>query len=77
MPELPEVETLKLQLQKHLVGHTLLRIESLHKKSVIGNPTLVEGKKVTDIDRKGKMLIIHLGEKLSLAIHLKMSGQLI
>lgn len=77
MPELPEVETVKLQLQKHLVGQTLLRIEPLHKKSVVGNPTLVEGKKVTDIDRKGKMLIIYLGDKLSLAIHLKMSGQLI
>lgn len=77
MPELPEIETVKLQLQKYLVGQKLLKLEKLHNKSVIGDLTLVIGKKVTGTQRKGKMLIIDLEGKWELAIHFKMSGQLI
>lgn len=77
MPELPEIETVKLQLLKHLVGQTLTRLEKLHPKSVIGDPKKVVGKKVTGIERLGKMLVIDLEGDWELAIHFKMSGQLI
>lgn len=77
MPELPEIETVKLQLSKYLVGQTLEKIEQLHKKSVTGDKKQVTGKKVTGVERKGKMLIIDLESNWELAIHFKMSGQLI
>jgi formamidopyrimidine-DNA glycosylase len=77
MPELPEIETIKLQLQKVLVGLEIDYIEQLHPKSLQGDATLISGKKITQIRRFGKMLVIDLSDKLHLAIHFKMSGQLI
>jgi len=35
MPELPEIETVKLQLQKHLVGQVITKVEKLHPKSAL------------------------------------------
>lgn len=77
MPELPEIETVRLQLQKHLVGQTFDQVEQRHKKSLQGESEAILGKKITGIDRKGKMLIINVEKGLHLAIHFKMSGQLI
>lgn len=77
MPELPEIETVKLQLQTHLVGLTIKKLEQKHVKSVIGDAKLVIGKKVTGVRRFGKMLVIDLSHSLHLAIHFKMSGQLV
>ena len=77
MPELPEIETVKIQLQKHLVGQVIERLEQLHPKSVQGDVGLVSGKKIVGVERCGKMLIIHLEGGLDLAIHFKMSGQLV
>ncbi|RJR14919.1 bifunctional DNA-formamidopyrimidine glycosylase/DNA-(apurinic or apyrimidinic site) lyase [Candidatus Microgenomates bacterium] len=77
MPELPEIETVKLQLTNVLVGQTVTHIEKLHPKSLQGDPKLVIGKKVESIERMGKMLVINMTGKYELAIHFKMSGQLI
>src|SRR3990167_5879449 len=76
MPELPEVEVIKLSLQRKIIGLTIKKIQILFPKSFIGNPNLAEGQKVLKIDRFGKYLAIEL-EKISLLIHLKMTGQLI
>ena len=76
MPELPEVETIKLGLQKKIVGLTIKNIEVLSPKTFIGNAQTIRGKKVLNIWRKAKILGIDLGS-LSLLIHLKMTGQLI
>lgn len=77
MPELPEIETVRLGLQKYLVGQRIQQLETQHPKSVCGNPTLIQDKKIISIDRKGKLLIINLTGKIDIAIHFKMSGQLI
>lgn len=77
MPELPEIETVKLQLQKYLVGQEITKLDQLHPKSVQGEVKSVVGKKVTGVERKGKMLVLDLGKELRLAVHFKMSGQLI
>lgn len=77
MPELPEIETVKLQLTKVLVGQTLTQIEKLHPKSLQGNSQLVVGKNIESIERMGKMLVINMVGKFEIAIHFKMSGQLI
>ncbi len=67
MPELPEIETIKLQLRKVLIGQKLLK----------SNFPQLAGKKVVSIDRRGKVLLINFGEKLDLGFHFKMTGQLI
>lgn len=76
MPELPEVETIKLGLQKKIIGLKIKKIQVLSKKSFIGNPNKIEGQKVLNIWRRAKILGIDLG-KITLLFHLKMSGQLI
>lgn len=82
MPELPEVETIKRELAKKLIGKTISKLEILSAKTV--SPTLpikfqqlIVGKKIFSLDRRAKMLIIQLTNNISLAIHLKMTGQLI
>ncbi len=77
MPELPEIETIKLQLEEKLTGERISAIETLHKKSVQGDTRQVIGKKIIGVRRLGKMLVINLENDLHLAIHFKMSGQLV
>lgn len=77
MPELPEVETIRLGLQKKIIGLTIKDIEVLAPKSLIGNPQNIQGKKVLEIRRFSKLLSIDLTSNISLAIHLKMTGQII
>jgi formamidopyrimidine-DNA glycosylase len=77
MPELPEIETVKLQLQKVLPGLTIESIENRGRRSLIGDSTLAEGKKVVGISRRAKVLIIELEDDISMAFHFKMTGQLI
>lgn len=77
MPELPEVETLKLGLEKYLVGHKILNLEIKDKKLFEGEAKNVAGAKVTGIRRFGKGLIIDLDNKYSIAIHVKLTGQLV
>ncbi len=81
MPELPEVETIKRELAKKLAGKVVSDVEILWAKTV--SPTLPKdfkkllvGQKVLNLERRAKMLIINLKD-LSLAVHLKMTGQLI
>jgi formamidopyrimidine-DNA glycosylase len=77
MPELPEIETVKLQLSRVLPGKVIEKIEILKPKSFIGKITAAEGRKVVKIERKAKLLLIDLTGDISLAIHFKMTGQLI
>lgn len=82
MPELPEVETIKRELVKCLTGKIISEVEVRWDKTV--SPTsvnnfkeIVEGRKIIGLERRAKMLFIHLDKNISLAIHLKMTGQLI
>jgi len=77
MPELPEVETIKLGLQKYLVGHKILFIEILNLKSLVGDKNKILNKKIIGIRRIGKGLIIDFDNEYCLAIHIKMTGQFI
>ena len=56
MPELPEIETIKLGLQKRIIGLTIKKIQIISAKSFIGNPNKVEGQKILNIWRKAKYL---------------------
>lgn len=77
MPELPEVENVRLQLDKYLVGHFLKNIEIRNDSSFLGDKDGVIGGRVESIRRFGKLLVIDLDNYHSLAIHVKMTGQLI
>lgn len=81
MPELPEVETVKLGLAKLLPG---LRIKSISHDWPKGFPNTkadvdkyVVGANVKAVRRRAKVLIIVLSTGYSLVIHLKMTGQLV
>jgi formamidopyrimidine-DNA glycosylase len=77
MPELPEVEVVRLFLQANLIGKTISKLEIITPKSFIGSPQLVEGQKIISTSRIGKQLSIHLKNGLILLFHLKMTGQII
>jgi len=77
MPELPEVEIIRRQLDKVLKGQRIKKIKVLKKKSLQGDSLQVEGKRIVKVGRKAKMLIVGLENKKCLLIHLKMTGQLV
>ncbi len=77
MPELPEVETIRLGLQKYLVGHTIEDVEVRLEKIVQGEIEHIIGAKVTKVERFGKGLVIELDNGYSIAIHIKLTGQLV
>lgn len=79
MPELPEVETIKRGLHDILIGLTITNVEIVAvgrfaEKYLLGD---VAGKKVTDVKRRAKVLLIELDNNTTLMFHLKMTGQLI
>lgn len=80
MPELPEVETVRRGLDRLLPGRRLSAIDRLWPKSFpAGDSELnaVLGRSVLGVRRLGKGLLIDLEDGLSLAVHLKMTGQLV
>lgn len=77
MPELPEVETIRLGLEKYLVGKTITGVEVRLKKIFTGDPTDITGAKVTAVKRYGKGLVIELSNEYAIAVHIKLTGQLI
>ncbi len=77
MPELPEIETVKLGLQKYLVGHKIENIEVRIPKMFIGKKEDIIGAKITNIKRIGKGLIIEFNNDYFLVVHFKMTGQLV
>lgn len=77
MPELPEVETIRLQLDNVLKGLRITEIEVLSKKSFVGDLGGLNGLRVLGVRRRAKITIIELEGGIYLAIHLKLTGQLI
>jgi len=77
MPELPEVETIRRQLVKVLVGQKIKKIKVLRKKSLQGDSLKVGGRRIKKVERRAKLLVIALTGKQYLMIHLKMTGQLV
>lgn len=81
MPELPEVETVRVGLLALLPGKTVRAVNFDWPKSFPNSPADVEtfliGASVKDVRRRAKVLIIDLDNDYSLIIHLKMTGQLV
>ena len=77
MPELPEVEVVKLHLEQKLLHKTITKLEVLTPKSFIGDSKKVINNEIIKFSRIGKQLSIYLSNNLILLVHLKMTGQLI
>lgn len=80
MPELPEVETVRMQLRHKVVGKEITGVEVFHDKSVSHDEQIearLSGKVIADIDRIGKLMIFSFVDEsdLFLLAHLKMTGQ--
>jgi len=82
MPELPEVETIKRELNTVLPGKKITAVE-VRNATVVREPGVekfkagLRGSEVINILRRAKVLIIELSGGKSLSIHLKMTGQLV
>lgn len=82
MPELPEVETIKRELERAILGKKIIEIK-INTPRVVKQPKVkdflkgLENTTISNILRKGKLLILELSSGKSLAIHLRMTGQLI
>jgi len=82
MPELPEVETIKNDLKKRILGKKIVGLEIRSRKMMKSKPAdlvkILKGNSFSGLDRIGKLLIFELADRKNfLLIHLKMTGQLI
>ena len=92
MPELPEVETIRRDLEKEVVGKRIKQVDVTGLRSIRRHKSKkdfagrLEGRKITAVQRRGKYLLLQLdgapsgGEQKTgdvLVIHLGMSGQLL
>jgi formamidopyrimidine-DNA glycosylase len=83
VPELPEVETVRSGLEKHVVGRRIESVEVLHPRAVrrhLEGPAdfaaRMRGRRFDGARRRGKYLWLPVGDDALLA-HLGMSGQLL
>jgi formamidopyrimidine-DNA glycosylase len=79
VPELPEVETVRAQLEPVLVGRRLERVEILDSRLTRPfDPALVaaelEGERIAALERRGKYLVVRFETGRVLLIHLRMTG---
>src|SRR2546430_14865084 len=82
MPELPEVETVRAQLEPKLVGRRLTDVQIADPRLTRPHdPTVVAaelaGERVTALDRRGKYVVVRFESGRVLLIHLRMTGQLL
>lgn len=76
MPELPEVHTTVIGLQKHIVGKTIARVYTEYKTRPIDTKKLI-GQKIVGVHRRAKNILIDLANEYTLLIHMKMTGHLL
>ena len=81
MPELPEVETIKRQLNKKIKGKKIknaeIRLKKLVKYPLDKFRKLIKGAVIKNVGRRAKLLIFELSNNYCLITHLKLTGQLI
>jgi formamidopyrimidine-DNA glycosylase len=77
MPELPEVETIRIQLEKFLVGRKIIDVEVRSRKILADGEENLLGRKIVGARRFGKVIVVDLDNGYSLLIHLKLTGQLL
>lgn len=80
MPELPEVETVRMGLKPVLEGHRITRVETrrgdLRVPFPKGFTKRLTGREVTKLKRRAKYLLAELDSGETLVVHLGMSGSM-
>lgn len=81
MPELPEVETIRRELEPLLVGRKIVRAEIVDSR--LTRPLAAEelaagldGERISLLDRRGKYLLVRFESERTLVVHLRMTGSL-
>ncbi len=82
MPELPEVETVRRGLERHMVGRRITAVEVGRERTVrrTSREELIAGLTDTIVERaerRGKYLLLPLDSGDTAMIHLRMSGQVL
>lgn len=82
MPELPEIETIKRVIEPQIQGIAIERV-TVNRPEVVAHPsadefcTRITGQLFTEIDRRGKFLILCLSGRDKVVLHLRMTGCLL
>lgn len=82
MPELPEVETVVRGLKSRVNGYRIEQIE-IRDEELLRDlkpdhlKRRTEGKRITDIRRRGKYILLEVGKEKLVVIHLRMTGKLL
>jgi len=83
VPELPEVETIKNDLQKKVAGLILQDVLITKKAKQIRKPSFrrfkeeLISRKIKKAERLGEFIVLHLSSRKFLVIHLRMTGRLL
>src|SRR6266545_7083892 len=82
MPELPEVETIRRQLEPAIVERRIESAEVLDERWTRPKPPgemerALKGRTIEAVERRGKYLILGLDGGRALVMHLRMTGNLL
>jgi formamidopyrimidine-DNA glycosylase len=82
MPELPEVETVRRQLEPEVVGRRIASAEIFDERLTRPEDpgpiaSRLDGRRIESVRRRGKYLLVGLDGDLTLALHLRMTGNLL
>jgi len=79
VPELPEVETIRRNINASLAGHELstvdVRLPKLLRDSPLPDLAVLEGHRLMEAGRRAKVLTVGFSNDLSLMVHFKLAGQ--
>lgn len=79
MPELPEVETVRRGLTRLVKGATIDHVDVFYRKMVTPDAEVFTaeliGRKIEQIDRRGKYLLFRFSGELTMVSHLRMEGK--
>ncbi|WP_199615021.1 bifunctional DNA-formamidopyrimidine glycosylase/DNA-(apurinic or apyrimidinic site) lyase [Paenibacillus alkalitolerans] len=80
MPELPEMETYKAQLNERVAGRVIRSVEVTREKSINVPVSVfietVQGSRVERVERRAKMLLFRLDNGSTLLLHLMLGGSM-
>jgi formamidopyrimidine-DNA glycosylase len=82
MPELPEVETIRRQLEPEITGCRIVAAEVFDERWTRPTPPsdverALTGRTIEAVERRGKYLLLRLEGDHTLAMHLRMTGNLL
>lgn len=81
MPELPEVETVVREIRPEIMGKKFWKFQAFNKSTFLPSVEVFEsvlpGKVVKEVKRKGKYIVIELSGDYVMVVHLRMTGMLL